>query len=149
MKNLFDTADTAEILNRLDQLNSACERQWGTMSPDQMLAHCSEAMEVATGKKSPSRLFIGRILGPILKNGYVGEKPFAKNLPTDKSFVASEKKDFNKEKERLRKLICEFSERGAVKCSANPHPFFGKLSPMEWSIAMQKHLDHHFRQFGV
>lgn len=46
-------------------------------------------------------------------------------------------------------LITKFSLGGETKVSSHPHPFFGKLTPMEWSVGMYKHLDHHFQQFGV
>ncbi|MGH9801334.1 MAG: DUF1569 domain-containing protein, partial [Blastocatellia bacterium] len=29
------------------------------------------------------------------------------------------------------------------------HPAFGKLSTKDWGALTYKHMDHHFRQFGV
>ncbi|WP_262710317.1 hypothetical protein [Mucilaginibacter psychrotolerans] len=29
------------------------------------------------------------------------------------------------------------------------NPFFGLLTPHEWDRLQYKHLDHHFKQFGV
>ena len=43
----------------------------------------------------------------------------------------------------------EFHQGGEAKCTRHPHPFFGALTPAEWSRGMYKHLDHHLRQFGV
>jgi hypothetical protein len=42
-----------------------------------------------------------------------------------------------------------FSKGGDAQCTRHPHPFFGALSPQDWSRGMYKHMDHHLRQFGV
>ena len=63
MKNLYSNADTEEIISRIDQLKPDSERLWGKMDVAQMMAHCSAALEMASGHTSPSRLLIGRILG--------------------------------------------------------------------------------------
>jgi len=149
MKNLYSNADTEAIVNRIDQLKPDSERLWGKMDVAQMMAHCSAALEMATGHTSPSRLLIGRILGPLVKSGYLSDKPFPKNSPTDKTFIITDKRVFEKERTKLKKLVMEFANGGAEKCTAHPHSFFGKLTPQEWSSSMYKHLDHHLHQFGV
>jgi len=148
MKNLFDSNIETEILNRLEALKPNAERLWGKMEVSQMLSHCSAWLEIATGLKNPPRVFIGRILGPLFKSNFYNEKPLEKNGPTDKSTIVSPSGSFEEEKERLKKLIILFANGGAIKCTSNPHPFFGRLTPTQWSIGMYKHLDHHLRQFG-
>ena len=149
MHSLFNRTDAQSILNRLDHLTPKTPGLWGRMTVSQMLAHCAEAMETATGKKNYPRTLLGRILGPLFKRSYFNNKPFPKNSPTDKHFIILNEPDFAVEKERLRNSICEFADGGGENCTKHPHSFFGKLAPEEWSIAMYKHLDHHLRQFGV
>ena len=37
-----------------------------------------------------------------------------------------------------------------VACTdGNVHPFFGTLTGKQWGETQYKHVDHHFRQFGV
>ncbi len=152
MKNLFDTTALNEILQRIDNIRAGSQRQWGKMDVAQMLAHCVATMEMATGLKTPPRTFLGRILGPLFKSTYIGEKPFSHNSPTDKSFIVTDARDFacrtTGEKDRLLQLVKQFGEGGEAKCTRHPHAFFGKLTPHEWGNAMYKHLDHHLRQFG-
>jgi hypothetical protein len=119
------------------------------MDAPQMLAHCSNVLEVATGRKNPPRLFIGRILGPFFKAIFSNEKQFKKNTPTDKSFIVADQRNFDQEKARLVELIRQFGEGGEAQCTRHPHAFFGPLTPREWGIGMYKHLDHHLRQFGI
>jgi uncharacterized protein DUF1569 len=149
MKSLFEKEAATEILQRIDKLNASSQRQWGKMEVAQMLAHCSAAMEVATGEHPLPRMFIGQILGPIFKSSFYNDKPLTKNGPTDKSFIISDTRDFVKEKSRLKEVVQKFSNGGAEKCTTHPHSFFGKLTPEQWSAGMYKHLDHHLRQFGA
>jgi hypothetical protein len=149
MKNLFSTHDTTELLQRLNELKPQSQPGWGKMDVAQMLAHCAAAMEVAAGKKTLPRMWLGRIFGKVAKPSYLNEKPFAKNSPTNKHIRVTEPKDFADEKEKLTKLIVGFASAGPSGVNQNPHFFLGRLSPEEWSRTMYKHLDHHLTQFGV
>lgn len=148
MKNLFDNASVTEVLQRIDSLQAGAERQWGKMEVGQMVAHCSETMKMATGQRFPPRVFIGRIIGYFLKPNYYNEKPFPQGSPTSKSAIISDTRDLEKEKIILKALVLQFYEGNAAKCTTHPHPFFGHLTPEQWSIGMYKHLDHHLRQFN-
>ena len=149
MNNLFTPADVANILSRLDKLTPEKERKWGIMTVDQMLAHCTAALKVANGDAKSKRMFIGRILGPIIRKNYFSEKPFPRSTPTDKTFIITDRREFEKEKEILKQLIQKFANGGEAGVTTSPHSFFGKLTPMQWSIGMWKHLDHHLRQFAA
>jgi len=149
MKNLFERETIDEVISRIDTLQPAAERQWGKMDVAQMMAHCSAALDMASGKLILPRIFIGRLIGPLVKPMYWNEKPFSRNSPTDKKLVMSDKKDFLREKEQLKRCVRLFYEGGEAKCTRNPHPFFGALTPPQWSRGMYKHLDHHLRQFGA
>jgi hypothetical protein len=149
MQNLFQTEAVDEIISRIDKLTPTTERQWGKMDVAQMMAHCSAAMEMASGKINPPRLLIGRVLGPIFKSIYTNEKPFSQNNPTDKALVVADPRDFQREQERLKVCVRQFHDGGEAKCTRNPHPFFGSLSPQDWARGMYKHMDHHLRQFGA
>ena len=149
MKTLYQDSSYNEITERLDKLNLSAKREWGKMTVSQMMAHCCAPLEVAMGRKSPPRLFIGRLLGGLMKGAYVGEKQFSKNSPTDKSFLVIDERNFEQEKATLEKLLKEFHDGGPEKSTTHPHSFFGKLTAEEWGISMYKHMDHHLRQFGA
>jgi hypothetical protein len=149
MKNLFAPEAKAEVVARLQHLTEDSPRQWGKMNVSQMMAHCSMALEVATGERHLPRIFIGRLLGPFIKSAFTNATPLRKNTPTDKTFVMAGEHDFRQEKERLIQLIGQFHEAGEAGCTTHPHPFFGKLTAQEWAIGMYKHLDHHLRQFNT
>jgi len=130
------------------QLRPESERLWGKMNPAQALAHCSAAMELAVGKRRPTRIWIGYLLGPIAKKSMiVNGTPMRRNATTEKSCVVTDERDFTVEKQRLRESIDHFAAGGPEICTKHPHFFFGPLTPMEWSVLMYQHLDHHLRQF--
>ncbi len=150
MRNLFEAARVDEIKRRMAQLRPESERQWGKMTAAQAVAHCSGGMELALGDRTPPRMFVGRIIGGIIKPKVLGnDEPLPRNSPTVKGLVVQDDRDLAKERERLCGLIDRFAAAGAKGCTAQPHSFFGPLTPDEWAILMYKHLDHHLRQFGV
>lgn len=149
MKNLFEREATDEVLSRIDQLRPDSQRQWGKMDVSQMMAHCSAALDMACGRNNPPRMLIGRLLGRMVKPIFTNEKPFSQNSPTDKTLVIADARDFGREQELLRAKVREFADGGEARCTRHPHPFFGALTPQEWSRGMYKHLDHHLRQFGA
>lgn len=149
MKNLFDSDAVAEVISRIDNLRPASQRLWGKMDAAQMMAHCSAALDMASGRINPPRIWIGCLIGPLVKPIYTNEKPLSRNSPTDKKLVVSDRRDFLGEQERLRLWVRQFHEGGESHCTRHPHPFFGSLTPQDWSRGMYKHLDHHLRQFGA
>ena len=149
MKNLFQLDAVDELVSRIDCLQPTTQRQWGKMDVAQMMAHCSGALDMAAGRLNPPRILLGRLIGPLVKPIYTNEKPFSRNNPTDKKLVVSDARDFAREREQLKLKVRQFHQGGAGQCTRHPHPFFGPLTPQEWSRGMYKHLDHHLRQFGV
>lgn len=149
MHNLFTASDVSGIIERIEKLTASTQRQWGKMNVAQMAAHCNLSMETAMGKNVIKRVFIGRIIGTLLKKKVLGEKPFGKNSPTDKSYIFPANLNFEEEKPKMIASIKQFYEGGPSKCTTHPHPFFGHFTPEQWAVFQWKHLDHHLRQFGV
>jgi len=149
MKNLFQPDAVDEVISRIDKLQPTTQRQWGKMDVAQMMAHCSAALDLASGRLIRPRILLGRLIGPFVRPMYSNDKPFSRNSPTDKKLVFSDKRDFSGEREQLKVRIRQFHQGGEAHCTQHPHPFFGPLTPREWSTGMYKHLDHHLHQFGV
>jgi hypothetical protein len=149
MKSLFDLSCATEIRNRIEFLRPDSEKQWGKMNVAQMLAHCSAWMEMAAGLKSPPRSFVGRIFGKMAKKSVLGEKPIGRNMPSEKSLIMQDERNFAAEQQRLLDWVDLFSTGGPEQSTTHPHCFFGSMSPNEWAIMGYKHLDHHLRQFGA
>ena len=150
MKNLFEPATATEIKERIGRLGPGSTRQWGKMNAAQAMAHCATTMEWAVGDSFAPRMFLGRILGPLVKSRVLkDDAPMKRNTPTATSLVVADERDLGRERERLCALIDRFSVGGPQDCTRHAHTFFGSLTPEEWARLMYKHLDHHLRQFGA
>lgn len=149
MKHLFDSARVTEVKSRLAALRADSPRQWGKMTAPQAVAHLSVGFEAALGDVAIKRLFIGRLIGGFVKKSALGnDAPITKNAPTAPEYLIVDQRDLDRERDRLLTLIDRFAV-GPSACTAQPHAFFGPLTPDEWAILMYKHVDHHLRQFGV
>ncbi len=146
--NLFESGDLRSIQKRLESVAPQDTRQWGKMSVAQMLAHCSAALDTATGTHPRKRAFIGYALGWMVRKQLLGEAPFGRDSPTDPSFKIVDERDFAVEKRRLSATVQRFAELGPEHAARQTHSFLGRLSGEEWGRMMYKHLDHHLRQFG-
>ena len=149
MPNLFDAPARESLLTRLANLRPDAPRQWGKMGVAQMLAHCSIAMEAATGDRPRKQMLIGKAISWMVRSKVLGDAPFSKNSPTDPTFVVKDEKDFEAEKRRLESLVARFCEAGREKVSRHSHSFLGRMSGDDWGVMMYKHIDHHLKQFNA
>jgi len=147
MKSLFTPEAHSEIISRLEKLNGNSTPNWGKMDVAQMTWHCQGPLDIMLehndyGMK-PS--WFAKVF---FKKSLYSDKSWRKNLPTAKFLKARETKDFSTEKSKLEALINEaYAQR--EKTEWNPHPGFGYFTADQWGQLQYKHLDHHFRQFGV
>lgn len=149
MSSLFDKQAAAEILKRIENLKPESERQWGKMTAPQMLAHCSVSLHNAMGDLTLKHSFMGKIFGRIALKRMLSDKPFDKNLPTEKKYVIANERDLEKEKVNIKALIERFSETAPDNLTKTPHPFFGVLTGEQWGVLQWKHLNHHLLQFSA
>jgi hypothetical protein len=147
MKSIFEQETYTDTVRRVESLTTGTKALWGKMNASQMLAHCNEPIEGLIGKKiQPKegnfliRLFFKKLL--------YNDKPYKQNLPTAKSFIMPDTKNFNFEKARLIQNIKDAHAKG-MGGSWVPHPAFGQYTPEQNGMVVFKHLDHHLKQFGV
>ncbi len=149
MKNLFNKETHTEVVKRINALTAQSQRQWGKMSVAQMLAHCKEAFKVPLSDKKMPRMFLGLLVGWMVKSKLYNESPWKQNLPTSPSFIIKDERDFEQEKQQLLELVNRFYEGGPENAGRFPHPMFGSFTKEQWGRSMYKHLDHHLKQFAV
>jgi hypothetical protein len=73
---------------------------------------------------------------------------FSRGLPTVKSFVIANSRDFDGEKKRILENLDEFFQKAHAN-KLNDHPGFGKFSKADWSRLQFVHIDHHLQQFSA
>lgn len=144
MKNLYDGAVKAEVLERLSLLTADTPRLWGTMDVAQMMAHCSTQLQMGLGEVK-SNLMYNSVVRWLAKETFGLRLSWSKNLPTAREMVKTDPCRFGQERVNLIATINRFYEAHEW----HPHPIFGNMNKTEWGIVAYKHLNHHLRQFGV
>lgn len=147
MPSLFNHADRARLVERLNRLTPNTERRWGTMSGPQMVAHCADVLRLALGDvQLPRRKMI--LANPVVRF-FVIRMPVPKNLPTGREVMTHQSVvDLETERTAMRELLDRFG-----RCSPSGpwavHPAFGAMSGKEWGIQQWGHINHHLKQFGL
>ena len=149
MKTIFDPETHADLVERINKLSADSERQWGKMSPSQMMEHTARALEMATGRTEVKQMFVGKAIGWIFKGGFLGDKPMPKGAPTGAWLKITDEPDLDATREKLKAILAEFHKLGEQGTDGNVHGFFGRLTGKQWGETQYKHVDHHLRQFGV
>ena len=149
-KNLFDVAAKDELIKRALQLTAYSQPAWGSMTPVEMLRHCSEAVQATLKPRpfdTPATLrqkvakFIMIYVFPRLPKGAKAPKYIDMKLqPFTLETFENELKNFNKSLE----TFSSYKEP-----ILNKHPYFGTMKNKEWGIVTWMHMDHHLRQFRV
>ncbi len=148
--NTFSREVLLQTLARLDNLSVDTRPDWGQMDAAQMLAHLNVAYDLAYGKKKVKvgpvkKWLLRRFLKPIV----TGDQPYKKNSRTAPEFVIADQRDFDKEKGDLIANLQDTVANGADYFEGKESTSFGPMTAQEWSQQFQKHIEHHFTQFGI
>lgn len=151
MENIFDAKVAQSYIARINTLTPESPGRWGTMTVDQMLAHCNVTYELVFEpqkhkKPGPVARFV---LKTFVKPKVVNELPYRQNIPASPFFGIAGTRDFEKEKKRLIGFIQKTQQLGTDAFEGKESYSFGKLSAAEWTNMFAKHLNHHLSQFGV
>lgn len=145
--SIFPQNSQQEIFQRLEKLKLDSVAQWGKMNNAQMLAHLSAQLRIAMGDLNGPIELPNWIL-PLIKFGGL-QLPWIKNiLKAPKPMVIQEAASFYVEKEAFQMWLMKFLSypKGTT---FKPHPLLGKLTYDEWGQMAYKHIDYHFKQFGI
>jgi hypothetical protein len=112
-----------------------------------MLAHCAVGMKMATGEVQVKRGFPA-LIGWLFKSLAYDDRRFHHDAPTATELKVADPREFEVEKAHLQTMLAKLAI-GAPAVTNLRHPFFGNLTAEQWGALLYKHLDHHFRQFGV
>ena len=150
MADIFQKETTNNTIKRLDSLKPTTQPLWGKMNAGQMLAHLNVAYEmVYEDKHKAPNAFMKFVLKLFIKDTVVGAKPYKKNSQTAPAFLIKDERDFEKEKSRLITYVRKTQELGPQYFDNKESLSFGKLSKDEWNVMFDKHMEHHFGQFGI
>jgi hypothetical protein len=150
MKTLLNTADRAEVLDRLNGVRPESQRSWGSMSAHQMICHLSDSFRAALGEKqiSQSTTFFKHTVYKWVALWLPFQWPHGiKTRPEmDQRQGGTPPAEFASDLEKLRILVDRFSKSEGEFAS---HATLGQMSRTERMRHAYLHMDHHLRQFGA
>jgi hypothetical protein len=139
------------LVARLQSVRPDSPRQWGRMTPSQMLCHLSDSFLTVSGDrpvaKSAETFFSRTVIKFIAIHSPL---PWPKGVPTMRE-VDAEKDgtkpgDFERDRQQVIERLRAFAAPGATYAR---HPIFGAMSRAEWMKWGFAHVDHHLRQFNA
>lgn len=147
MPRIWDPGCEQQLIERLSPLTADTHPQWGKFTAARMLAHCADAMKAGLGEKRlASKNTLLRIF-PFNKL-IIYLAPWPKGAPTAPELLRNDDPDFEVEKAECVRTLRRFAAAGP-KYRFAEHAAFGSLSGNDWGALMYRHLDHHWRQFGL
>jgi Protein of unknown function (DUF1569) len=152
MKSLANSADTVEILRRLDAIGPTSRRRWGRMTVAEMICHSSDALRIAMGEKNAKSISTWFSRTVMKWGGLFSPTKWPHGVQTVPECKAgaggTPPAEIEADLQELRELVGQFAR--IQKGFAFPeHALFGRMSHTEWMRWGYLHLDHHLRQFGA
>ena len=149
-KSLVDQANIDEIVARLKRVRPDSPRQWGKMTPHQMLCHLADSFLAVFGDRPASEKqnwFSRTVMKYVALHTSL---PWPQGVPTrpevDQLIGGTKPAEFERDRQRVLDLLERFVRPDA---QYGPHPGFGVMTREEWMLWGFGHCDHHLRQFGA
>ena len=147
MKSLWQSEACEELLARAGKLQPNAPAQWGKMNCSRMLVHVTDGLRMATGDLQVAPKATPLKFTPI-KQLIIHWLPFPKGAPTAPELLARTPGEWELEISQFQEAMQQFASRSQQQ-QWPEHPAFGKLSSKDWGVLIYRHIDHHFKQFGV
>ena len=109
---IYVAATNEALLKRINALNPASQRLWGTMSVARVLKHITVPYQdiIEDNHRTPKMRWLGKLF---FKTIMSGEKPYKNNSPTAKQFIITNEPDF----ETARRELIEKMQEVHSKCA--------------------------------
>ena len=157
MSTLLKASAREEMERRLAALRPDTPARWGKFTAPRMLAHAIQSVAMMTGDvvvKSKRVPWLFR--NPPFKHLLIYVLPMPKGLPTAPELLARETPDVGAMSDAAWAAECQAFSHALARIPAVEkrgvwpvHPAFGALTGPQWGVQQYRHLDHHFRQFGL
>lgn len=153
-KSPFQEMNAETIEENLDKLTDSAKAKWGMMSAQNMVEHLEMSYRTATGEISNFEIATPEEHLEIYRETIFNHKPMPQNHrhPLMKEGVTEELKytDLATAKAKLIEAVEQydafFKENPEVRTK---NAVFGMMTKFEWDLLNDKHLNHHFNQFGL
>ncbi len=153
-QTVFVEMTSEKIQEGLDKLKEDSKPKWGIMSPQNMIEHLEMAYRIASGEIQDFEIATPEKYIEKVQEMLYNYEPMAPgyDFPLHKKGEVEDLKHENLQVAKLKML--EAREQYLAFFKENPKAIlknvvFGDLEKFDWYLLERKHLNHHFKQFGL
>ena len=145
--SIFDPADRAALLARVDGLDATAPARWGKFTAPRMVSHLISAVRMALGEE-PCKDRPSFLSNRAVRYLVIHVLPFPRGAPTAREMLSRAPESWAADVAALKALIERAAANGRDGAWAR-HPAFGALSGHDWGVLIHNHVQHHLTQFGA
>ena len=142
----------ASLIARLDALQPAMQRRWGTLEPHEMLCHLGDALEMVLRtrpRKKEVRVRHRSLMKLAALRGLLRWwRGIRTNPEHDPHVDGTRPSSFAADKARVVRALQALAVANPATLEIG-HGLLGTMSTADWQRWAYRHADHHLRQFGV
>jgi len=153
-QTVFVEMTSEKIKECLNKLSDDSKPKWGTLTPQHMLEHIEYSYRIASGEIQDFDIATPEEAWEKVQETLYNYKPMPKgyDFPLSKKGVLEKLNHENLQIAKLkfieaREAYLEFFKEYPELSTKNV--VFGNLEKFDWYLLERKHLNHHFKQFGL
>ncbi|MDR6301865.1 phenylacetic acid degradation bifunctional protein PaaZ [Mesonia maritima] len=140
--------------NALHKLTEDTKPEWGIMTPQHMVEHLEASYRIASGEIQDFEISTPKKYLDDVKETLYNYEPMPKNynFPFYKEgeLFSLKHEDLAMAKQKLKEAKKQYENFFVENSEAvTKNAVFGELTKFEWKLLHRKHLNHHFKQFGI
>ncbi len=152
-KNPFKVINAQTIRQYVSALEAETKPKWGSMSPQHMLEHLENSLQIATEKFGVEIETPENILEKVHDSLY-NHRPMPRNYDAPRQMQDEINSLSHQDFDTARQKFIEAYDSYETFFEENPsittkNVVFGELTKFEWDLFHTKHMNHHFEQFGL
>lgn len=153
MIHLGDAAVRRATIERIQTLQPSSRARWGKMTVGEMLCHLNDSFLLPLGEKRANRVPMGTLKRAVVKWGALNVPlRWPKGVQSAPEVIqgmgGTPPVEFESDRAGLIQTIERFCDPQG-RLEDREHPFFAKMTRLEWVRWGYLHADHHLRQFGA
>ncbi len=140
------------IQSVLSKLTENTKPKWGNMSSQEMLEHLEFSYKIASGEIQDFEVVTPEKVLEKVQSTLYNYEPMPRNydFPLAKESTKLKHPDLDTAKAKLQEARQQYLDYFKENPNATTkNVVFGSLNKYEWSLLERKHLNHHFKQFGL
>ena len=151
MPTAFHPARRQELVTRFTALRPDTPARWGRFTALKMASHVNDAVRMAIGELDAPAKAPGLLKTAFVRWLVIHVMPFPKGAPTAPALLErgnTTPLQLDAERATFASLLDKVAAMQGGGAWPD-HPAFGRMTERDWGVLVYRHIDHHFKQFGI